>query len=70
MGKLAGILLTASAIGLLAGAAQASETITYTYDAQGRLIEVDHTGGPNDGVEREYTYDDADNRTQKKTTGA
>ena len=70
MRKMARVLLAAAAIGLLAGAAHASETITYSYDAQGRLIEVDHAGGPNDGVKREYTDDDADNRTQKKTTGA
>ena len=54
----------------LAGAAAASETVTYTYDAQGRLVTVEHTDGPNDGVKREYEYDDADNRTGKKTTGA
>lgn len=70
MGNLLGALVAVSAIGLLAGSALASETITYTYDAQGRLIQVDHAGGPNNGVKREYAYDDADNRTQKKTTGA
>ncbi|GLK52031.1 MAG: hypothetical protein CMF76_10065 [Maricaulis sp.] len=52
------------------GAAAAQETVTYTYDAQGRVVEVQHSGGPNHGVKREYEYDDADNRTRKKTTGA
>ena len=70
MRNLFGVLVAVSTLGLFAGSALASETITYTYDAQGRLIEVDHAGGPNNGVKREYTYDDADNRTQKKTTGA
>tara|TARA_B100000508_G_scaffold60333_1_gene47218 strand:- start:256141 stop:256341 length:201 start_codon:yes stop_codon:yes gene_type:complete len=48
----------------------ASETVTYTYDAQGRLVKVEHSGGPNDGVTTDYEYDDADNRTRKKKTGA
>lgn len=50
--------------------AEASETVTYTYDAHGRVTEVVHDGGPNDGVVRSYKYDDADNRTEKKTIGA
>ncbi|WP_300545123.1 hypothetical protein [Maricaulis sp.] len=61
---------TLSGAVLFGGAAGASETVTYSYDAQGRVVEVEHSGGPNDGVKREYQYDDADNRTQKKTTGA
>jgi hypothetical protein len=45
--------------------AGAQETITYTYDARGRLTNVDHgTTGPNAGVTAAYTYDKADNRTQ------
>lgn len=59
-----------AAAAAFAGTAQASETITYTYDAQGRVIVVKHDGGPNDDVERTYEYDDADNRTKKTTTGA
>jgi len=66
----AGLGIAVLATGLTGGLAAASETVTYTYDAQGRLVTVEHTDGPNDGVKREYEYDDADNRTGKKTTGA
>lgn len=48
----------------------ATETITYTYDAQGRLVKVDRTGTVNNGASTEYTHDKADNRTKVKTTGA
>jgi hypothetical protein len=45
--------------------AAASETITYTYDARGRLTKVDHGAtGPNTGTVVNYTYDKADNRAQ------
>ncbi|WP_296615754.1 hypothetical protein [Sphingomonas sp.] len=52
------------------GVARASETITYTYDAKGRLIKVVHAGTVNNGVTAQYTHDHADNRTNVKTTGA
>lgn len=55
---------------LLSAPAMANETITYTYDAQGRLVQVDHSGSVNDGVKTEYEYDAADNRIRKKKTGA
>src|SRR5687768_11906034 len=44
-------------------AVSASETITYTYDARGRLIQVARTGTVNNGVTTSYTIDKADNRT-------
>ena len=47
----------------LAAGAMASETITYTYDARGRLVKVERTGGVNNNVNAEYKYDKADNRT-------
>ncbi len=43
--------------------AQASETITYTYDALGRLTKVARTGTVNNGANACYTYDPANNRT-------
>jgi hypothetical protein len=52
------------------GSAIASETITYQYDAKGRLVKVIRTGTVNNGVTTEYTHDKADNRTNAKTTGA
>lgn len=48
----------------------AAETVTYTYDAKGRLIKVVRTGGPSNGVQTEYQHDKADNRTRVITTGS
>jgi YD repeat-containing protein len=55
---------------LLGAAAYASETITYKYDARGRLVQVNHTGTVNNNVVTNYSYDKADNRSNKTTTGA
>lgn len=55
---------------LVSGTAQAAETITYTYDARGRLVQVQRTGTVNNGVNTTYTVDKADNRTNKTTTGS
>jgi len=49
-------------------AAHASETITYTYDARGRLVKVERTGTVNNNVKSEYEYDKANNRTSVKVT--
>jgi YD repeat-containing protein len=56
--------------GLIAAAAYATETITYTYDARGRLVQVQHSGTVNNGVTTTYTHDKAHNRTNVTTTGA
>ena len=56
--------------GLSIASAEASETVTYTYDARGRLVEVNHSGGAASGTKITYEYDDADNITRKKITGA
>lgn len=50
--------------------ASASETITYSYDAKGRLIEVVRTGSVNKGVTTDYSHDKADNRQRVTTTGS
>jgi YD repeat-containing protein len=55
--------MAVSAAGLAAVAAWASETITYTYDARGRLVRVVRTGTVNNNVTANYSYDKADNRT-------
>lgn len=67
-------ILNAGSLGLIAGLvlvtpAVASETITYTYDARGRLVAVMHSGTVNNGVQTTYTYDQADNRTNVTVTG-
>lgn len=50
-------------IAVLAATAMASETINYSYDARGRLIQVKHNGTVNNNVIANYTYDKANNRT-------
>jgi hypothetical protein len=50
-------------------AAWATETITYTYDAQGRLVAVVHSGSVNNGLNTTYSNDPADNRVTVMTTG-
>jgi YD repeat-containing protein len=55
---------------LLSSIAHATETITYTYDARGRLVKVVHTGTVNTNNQACYKYDKADNRTQVQTTVA
>ena len=54
----------------IAAAAYAAETITYVYDARGRVIQVIRTGTVNNGVTTTYVIDKADNRTNKTTTGS
>ena len=56
-------IILALAIAVLAGTAIASETITYSYDARGRLVRVQHSGSVNNNVSANYSYDKADNRT-------
>ena len=48
----------------------ANETITYSYDAQGRLVKVVHTGTTNNGQTVTYTLDKLGNRTNVTATGA
>lgn len=54
---------------LLGAAAWAAETITYKYDARGRVVQVSHSGTVNTNAVTNYAYDKADNRNTK-TTGA
>jgi YD repeat-containing protein len=54
----------------LGSAASATETITYKYDARGRLIEVKRTGTVNNNVTTSYAHDKANNRTNTTTTGS
>lgn len=61
---LAAILVSSSYV------AMAAETITYVYDARGRLVQVVRTGTINNGVTTSYTIDKTDNRTNKTTTGS
>jgi YD repeat-containing protein len=66
-----GFFILGALTALVAGAAaQAAETITYTYDAKGRLVKVVRSGSVNNGVTSQYSHDRADNRTNVKVTGA
>ena len=55
---------------IVPAAAYAGETVTYTYDAKGRLVKVVHTGTVNNNVQTTYTHDKADNRKNTTTTGS
>ena len=57
---LAALAVSAALTALSAGA---SETVTYTYDARGRLVKVERGGTVNNNVSAEYKYDKGDNRT-------
>lgn len=66
--------IAASAVAGFLGAsiapAFAGETVTYGYDAKGRLVRVEKANGPNNGISTTYGHDRANNRTVVRTTGA
>jgi YD repeat-containing protein len=64
------ILSAGAAMAVAASAAIAAETIVYRYDARGRLVKVERSGSVNNNVVTNYTFDKADNRTVKTTTGS
>ncbi len=63
-------LLAASTAVVAASAAMAAESIAYRYDARGRLVRVERSGTVNNNVATNYTFDKADNRTGKTTSGS
>ncbi|HYJ81844.1 MAG TPA: hypothetical protein VEW26_03245, partial [Allosphingosinicella sp.] len=64
-----GHYLLACSVFALAGAAQAAESVTYSYDALGRLTATTTTGGPQSGVATGIAYDPAGNRSTYNVTG-
>ena len=63
MNRKNGLLLGGALAALTVGnAADASDTVTYSYDALGRLIAVSTSGGPNNGQAVSTGYDPAGNR--------
>lgn len=64
------VLALAGVVLALSSAAQAAETITYRYDARGRLVKVERSGSVNNNVVTNYEHDKANNRTVKSTTGS
>lgn len=53
----------------VAGAALATQTVAYSYDALGRLIESQVQSGTGSGTTQVFQYDAAGNRTQYQVTG-
>ena len=51
-------------------AASAQETVSYTYDALGRLRQSSASGGPNSGTQTSIDYDSAGNRSSYRIAGA
>lgn len=70
MRRIALSMTVSIAVMFTATAASAGETITYVYDARGRLVQVVHSGAVNNNVQTTYTHDKSDNRTNVTTTGA
>jgi hypothetical protein len=52
------------------GPAFGAETITYRYDAKGRLVEVKRTGTVNNNVTTTYSHDKVNNRKNTTTAGS
>ncbi len=61
---------SAAAAFSLSSTAGANENITYSYDAKGRLVSVQHAGTVNNNVVSNYSFDKADNRVNVNVTGA
>lgn len=61
--------MTAAGV-IIAAPALSAETITYTYDAKGRLVKVVRTGTVNNNVTVDYEHDKADNRTRLKVSNS
>jgi hypothetical protein len=69
-GKPIRLALTGLTVAVAPALLLAAETITYTYDAKGRLVKVERSGNVNHGVKAEYKHDKADNRTSVTVTGS
>ena len=61
-------IAAAAAAVVMPVAALAQETTTYTYDALGRVTQVDQQGGRNDNTHASYQYDAAGNRSRVTVT--
>jgi len=54
-------------VGLTSAAAGSAETVTYSYDALGRLRTSAVSGGPDNGTNTAICYDAASNRERYRT---
>ena len=64
------LLLAGCAAGIIGTTAGNAETITYSYDALGRLRTSSVSGGPDAGTNTAICYDAAGNRERYTTTVA
>lgn len=64
------ILSSAIIFAMTPTSALATETVTYSYDALGRLIRTQRTGGPAGGIDAQTQYDPAGNRSNVSVGGA
>ena len=67
------VLLAGAATALVPALAIAAEAVVYRYDARGRLVRVERdpaNSSVNANVATNYTFDKADNRLVKTTTGS
>jgi hypothetical protein len=64
------LLLAGAAVAAVPVLAIAAERIDYRYDARGRLVEVVRNVGGTGNVVTNYSFDKADNRTVKTTSGS
>lgn len=64
-----GALAAGAAMAAGGAAAVGTENIAYRYDARGRLVKVERSGNVNNGVNTAYSYDKANNRTNRNVTG-
>ncbi len=63
--------LALTMVGLFCSASvHAQENKTYTYDALGRVTNVQISGGPASGTNSSYQYDPAGNRTNVTVSGS
>lgn len=64
------ITLAAAPLLFFPFSALAAETVTYSYDALGRLVRTVKSGGPSSGVDAQTSYDKVGNRTNMTVSGA
>lgn len=64
------LLTCAAALALPAAPGRAAETITYSYDAKGRLVKAERSGTVNNTVKTEFAHDRANNRTNVKISNS
>lgn len=62
------LLASCAVAGAVGSVANGAETVTYSYDAQGRLRTSSVSGGPNNGTNTAICYDAASNRERYVTT--